>query len=1298
MFKEEKKLLIQERTETVLLELINSQDLFERYNQINNVSSSSFDKQVLFSRKPNDEKNNRWVYPFPRDIWDYWINQRFNITGTPVEKIKENDFKNYIDLPNNETAGREAGYHPYPSLFDQKTGNYSYIYENKYKRLWDFIYNPNFFLNPNLETAGVQRLFPFPRYGPDNKPVGYDRFPSLIPPFLPDVVYKNHPDLPYSEWQHSIPLNIPEFEDMLDPSTVLAQKIAFIRAYGSKPDGSLDMYEFDPVNITQNQSEASSSTYFAPEYTETYSSIPFANELLVLEKQPRSIISLQKRITFYQPQRPDFSKTVIYPRTSTYSPMPYAPIVIHDANNYDSAGWYYFFRQKVRRSSSFPFPNDEKTYTQMMMGVNICKKIMRSSEIVFLQSEKLARDAAMQVLPQQAAIYHKTAKYDPNTTYITDESRLSEEQKSAIAVINNLKDLIFQAINTNLYEPVFDKNGDPVYEPTPYKITTVYVLSLKKSRTLEFDFYNFKKLYTVTVPSFLNISSPGYIDVEKNNRNIEWKPQGLKASLITIDLSRGTNNHIGLTFKIPGKYTIVCEIQQRSNIGGFSFVPNTIYYVFIFGVCELFFERIYRNPLNTVIEPIVIEAKNIPFQEEASVLPSRLKNTEGKWEDTYFASPLLTKSVSVENFSMENIVSAIELIYAEIKKRIEMKLPAVGGDTYFFKKSEFISSDSPVSRTVFMYDPTRPFLITRHTKNPFRYYLFAVIYETGAINIDYFGTRTVIPYFIPVKDCHRSRLRVSLSNFHGEYLVEKNGDEYQITETNNAFSFIVNHPEQLGVYFVNVHIFNDTCDNLKDETLLYSITYKIGFSNENVDVRQLLFGRFDLDENKDLDYNAGPKKKHGFRLYREPDDPPYVFFTAMCRVYRRLYRIDLFNFALLYPYVVKYCQEMEIFIKHHDPERRMVVIEDVPSDLKRLVPSYLHPPYLFISVSYITNIKGKDSLYYVIFDPSQKSWINILSIENSATVVTDPRLCIPIEGGLVSLVSEISRYYFYVPINRHLFMNQNRFSQKKPTVSSTNVLMGTEGSNFSDISAFIIHVRKLFSEIENSTRVLSQQKIKYKTDFPAQILDAVDKEITDTIDGTTDPVFYRILRENEARFSSLYERLGYFFRLIREALKKFFKGTPIVNPKYEFKNPIHKLLVLKYNLLIPDDTEQFEFFCTHLYRIGYCDIGFMFLKDAYPTGFLKFDTSVRQAMNTGPAFLNDLRETLTSEFDINLRKEILEFVNSGNLYSEVSEDFDFLYQHFINAPFVDKIRLLIPFEISLSPSPNLDFIEIKKKN
>jgi hypothetical protein len=1297
MFKEEKKLLTQETTQTDLLELIDSQDLFDSYNQKRSSSSLS-NAGIPFLRKPNDEKNNRWVYPFPRDIWDYWINQVFDIKGNPIKKIASNDLKNYIDLPNTEESGREGGYYRHPFFFDQKSGLFSHIYEEKYKRLWDFIYNPNFFLNPELENTGSQkRLFPFPRYGSDGKPLNYDRIPSLVPPFLPDVVYENHPEMPYSNWQYGIPLNIPEFEDMLDPSIVLAQKVAFIRAYGSKPDQSLEMYEFDPVNITENQSRASSSTYFTPEYTETYSNVPFANELLILEKQPQSIIATQKRIVFYQPQRADFSKSVIYPRTSTYSPMPYAPIVIHNANNYESSGWYYFFRQKVRRSPSFPFPKDEKTYNQIMTGFKIYKTLVNDPKNRGSSLEYLAKQSALRVLPKEAAVYYGVGKFDPNTAYIRTIS-LSEEQKNAESVIDNLKELIIQAINTSLYEPVFDKNGDPVYESTPYKIVTVYVLSLKRSLRYNFKSFDFKKTHRITVPSFLNVSLPGYIDVEKNNRVIEWKPQGLNASLVNIDLSRGSNHHINIQFKLPGYYFIVCETQQRSSISGLSYVPNTVYRLIHFEVYELFLERVYRNPLNPVIEPITIEAKNIPFEEETSTLPLEVKLAKSEWMDTYFASPLLTKFVSEEVLPMESITESLELIDNEMRQSASLPPGFSRNSMVFFKKETASSSDSPLSRIIYIDDPRRPFLMTRHSKNPFRFYLFAVIYEMGVIYIDYFGTTVNIPSFIPVKECPNARLRVSLSNTQGEYLVEKYQEEYRIKENDNGFSFLVNHPNQLTMYYINIHVFNDTCTNEKDGSLVYNMKYQIKFSDSNIDQRQLLFGQFDLDKNGVPYHDTEQKKRYGYRLFREPEDQTYVFFRSMCRVYTRLYHIDLFNFATLYPFVVKYCQEMENFIKHHDPEGRIAVIDDVPSDLKGLVPSSLHPPYLFISVSYITNIEGKDTLYYVIFDPIQKGWINILSFENSATIVTDPRLCIPIEGSLATLVSEISKYYPFVPIKRDLFVHESRISQKKLAISSPTFSTNIDLWNVKSISDFITQNRKLFLNVEKGIAVLSRQKIKHKLEFQQEKLDELGIEIAKAADEMLYPVFYQILRENELRFYSFCERLFYFFRIIRESLKEpLFLENGAMNNAYDFKNPINKLLILEFKKIT--EMRQFQGFLhfrIHLYRIGYCDIGFMFLKNAYPIDFIRFDAYANQKIVNK----KEIREELTSELDTELRKKITGFVNSDALYSDSPNAFDFLYNYFIDVDFFSKFKTkftTIDPNITVRMEPKNTFLFLQEK-
>lgn len=211
---DERKLIDPTSYETVSLFLKDAKKIYDDYEVPDG------EEKPPFERYPNDGV--RWVFPYPKDIWDAWIN----------EGVTDPDDL-YIPPPKDDITG---GYPINPIVPDGP------IYDAKYLRLWDFINNPLFFMYPN--SPGTRRI-PFPAYTAIETLPRSGIFPSLCPKFLPDAIgVGGH----YARWQKTISLKSSDVTSgFLDPLVVPRQRVAVTRAFDNdRSEDDLNRYEFRP--------------------------------------------------------------------------------------------------------------------------------------------------------------------------------------------------------------------------------------------------------------------------------------------------------------------------------------------------------------------------------------------------------------------------------------------------------------------------------------------------------------------------------------------------------------------------------------------------------------------------------------------------------------------------------------------------------------------------------------------------------------------------------------------------------------------------------------------------------------------------------------------------------------------------------------------------------------------------------------------------------------------------------------------------------------------------------------------
>lgn len=1021
-------LLQQKNPQLNLVEFINSDEKYKEYKRTHPEST------IEFLRELNDPKNNRWVFPFPLDIWDFWINQ--GISPGPHDPVNKPD--NYIDPPEDNITGN------YPiqpfRMIDMKP---SFIYSEKYIRLWDFIYNPEHFKN-NLTTG--KRRFPFPRYMEDGSFSKYGTIPSLVPPFLPDAVYNNHPTIPYYLWRYSIPLEDPVDLHLLPFNSVVSQKIGFIRAHGINPKNSLDQYAFYPVNVT----EIMQDTPPLPDNYQLLKAIQLASKEIVL---------------FLQPQRPDFSKIVNSPDTTTYSPMPYAPIVFSNASAYESNGWYYFFRQKIKQSDAFPMPQDKKVFAQLMNARRYLYRKMINDPSYFIAPALFIEEAAAQSIPKVAAVYYNLLQYTPaaRPSYINQtEVDASIARSDARNTLNELIELLTLSLNISPFELVFDSDKNPVYEDNPYKIITVQVKTaapvVKIAPSITFDY---KRIWTVTVPPFLSVSQPGFLDIERNNRDIDWFLRGLNSSHATLTISHNERHTALISFEEPNKYSLACTI--RSFAEG---IPYTTTYRFLFFCYDVVYDSIEYNPLEKRGLEYVLRSVRYAHQ----ITDKDPTTIQKCWDETRFAHPTLGEFANRKE--TENVINVLE-------ENIGFLVPNQPGFERPSKSSlSFITHASYCNSLSFIYtirdpDPIRPFLFLRHSLMPYQTYLVVIYYTPIIINVDYFGENVKLLSYLPEDDvsCNARQYYVTWHNGYGNYAVDTHEDGSVSLLRDEIMELSVRHPLELTEYTASVYVTNSLCDNIKDDTVLYTIKYKIvmprvpnpqnvvyNFTNIDNNGEETPPG-FLYDENDNLIYSM-------YEEYRF-DSRPY--YEAMCRIYAKLYSINLKTYGRLFPHVIAFCEEMDRLASTYNVDKRIFVVDDVDPEFSHLVPSHIHPPYLFVGEALGITPITENPVIYNIFDPIVGKCVNILSLNPEKRIDYPQPSSEEQKKNLAFLLKRLPALAFYVPIDMQRFRGIGLPSLQKITLAKEEVVL-------SHTEDFLLTIRHFISDTQRKIREIQYQR------------------------------------------------------------------------------------------------------------------------------------------------------------------------------------------------------------------------------
>lgn len=251
-----------------------------------------------YVREPNGtgDYEGLWVSPFPIDIWDFWINYRFN-PGT-ARRYYSHENVNYIPLITNADDFIQP---PVPG---------KNVYDDKLIYLWDFIYNPEILTGRRFRAKTATRRREFPVYTESGS---ISDESSIIPPYLPDATFPaDFADVyPWAAWE--VPLDVSEAQlhgDLRMPlHAIRMQRQTYIRAHGESTltsERSSDAYRFTPHLATETLARVARPLY------------PIRDPSLYLG----------------------------------YYAIPYSPLVLRGMSPFRTNGWIRCYRQALRYSDA----------------------------------------------------------------------------------------------------------------------------------------------------------------------------------------------------------------------------------------------------------------------------------------------------------------------------------------------------------------------------------------------------------------------------------------------------------------------------------------------------------------------------------------------------------------------------------------------------------------------------------------------------------------------------------------------------------------------------------------------------------------------------------------------------------------------------------------------------------------------------------------------------------------------------------------------------------------------------------
>ncbi len=449
-----------------------------------------------YLRTPNGtgEHVGTWTPPYTQlDIWDYHVNRDWSVSDRIV--ILEATDPRYILIPTQSN----------PTYVDPNTG----LYPRRLLRLWDFMYNQEYFLNSDtVRRTRRNRKFPTRR----------SEMLPIIPPYLPDATMPEelHLRYPYAAWETGIYTTSDRHRQ--------AQRYNYITAHSGTSPKSINAYALEPRDITLSLN-------------------PLVRPIYRQDEIPGAFLE-------------------------GYSPIQYGPIVLRNVEAHTKAGWLSLYRQRLRiRESYYTLPKAPRVL-DWYNSAQAMKKADPSQSWVEIVLRVLPDQGAI-LWPDPSTrptreIY-RPPRYDKATS---SHKPLNEKETEAYNILRYLLELMQNKDTSNdglPYDLDVDQSTDvpsAIFYEEPYRILTIQVTPSTH------DLFNFsttfdgQRSWIVSVPPILNTTIVRTLNTTETNDTTEWYADSEPSGVLSITPLGDSKHQVRIDIQSLGEYTVYCKTTR----------------------------------------------------------------------------------------------------------------------------------------------------------------------------------------------------------------------------------------------------------------------------------------------------------------------------------------------------------------------------------------------------------------------------------------------------------------------------------------------------------------------------------------------------------------------------------------------------------------------------------------------------------------------------------------------------------------------------------------------------------------
>ncbi|OQW72212.1 MAG: hypothetical protein BVN35_14470 [Proteobacteria bacterium ST_bin11] len=766
-----------------------------------------------------------------------------------------------------------------------------------------------------------QRSKPFPVDVPSSDPIVPD---MLADTTMPDK-YSNR--YPHAAWETAVYPRSETNRTIDRVSRRRAQRFTYLRAHGERtPQDSLDAFNFEPHDATRK--------------------LPY---LFRAFKSP----NLRQ------------------------SPLPYNPIVLRGIDEYSTNGWLSFYRQVIQMTKNVRFAASNEVWEKFIAAKNALET--RTSE------------GALRTIPE--AVFYALA-YERNIVWTnTLESpdpksmsrfatfvmplemnvltkkyvKPSPEKVKALATINLVLELLRQNEGGGeIVELVYDERDKrPVFYDQPYYVVTIQVVRPSsfppETRIQSGVVFNTLKPWTLSVPPLLNDRVVGEL--------------GNAPDQITTWYTRGEN-------------VVIANVPEITHQATVEFVD--------FGEWTIFAETPSRNlRYEFRLEAARLTIETIEFSAKAkSKASSYYRMPLGVWSGLRFSN---TDLVRLSSFTPLELERAITNDWDKVKRR----------DRSFFVHALTLTR---VQRILY-FQGHRQFFWAINELEVHSFYLFVFTTQTEIVRIERFGDTALLHvdsfYWQSVRDevngveedDDDNDNQTSSTELKAIKWINPRGRSHR--EDGGKYSLLLDVvlPRQLGRYIAELTLIDRGRKGKVQVVYNVELAWPFYVPRENMERSwRTNFDRessqwvrvYGVREDAYLNNSALPGQCDRVQLVNfqslrleASGEEEFPFFKAAIRSFALWYNVDVQNYALVFPWLVRYCVLAQGIVERS--RGRLGIADDsMLDDVAQLLPAHLNPPLLMVKL----DVNDGDSVMYdgskavfIVYDPVQERWFNVFSFD-----------------------------------------------------------------------------------------------------------------------------------------------------------------------------------------------------------------------------------------------------------------------------------------------------------------------------